>query len=85
MITSRRKQIADAREAHQVAREEAAALTRRLARIEREIGTGLREAPRCAHVKQPCEWPSCGRAQRRAALEWALAVVRRLGGEGEAS
>jgi len=84
VIGSRKKQIATAQEAHAAAREEAAALTRRLAGIEREIADGLREAPRCAHRKQPCTWDSCGPAQKRAALEWALAVVRGDGG-GEPS
>ena len=81
MIGSRKKQIATAQEAHAAAERQAAALAARLAGVEREIADGLREAPRCTHRKQPCEWPSCGPAQKRAALEWALAVVRGDGGE----
>jgi hypothetical protein len=82
VIVSRKRELATARETRQEALDQAVRLSRRLMEIEREIGAELGEAPRCVHPKQPCAFPSCGRGQRRAALEWALAVVRR---DGQAS
>jgi hypothetical protein len=86
MIGSR-KQLTAAQDAHAAAERQAAALDRRLLGIESEIGDALHEAPRCAHPKQPCEYKSCGPGQRRAALEWALGIVRRdrQDGSGEAA
>jgi hypothetical protein len=85
VIGTRKQQLASAQDAWQAAERQATALTGRLLGIESEIGAALREAPRCAHPKQPCEYKSCGPGQRRAVLEWALTVVGKDRSEDGAS
>ena len=81
MIGSRKK-LTTAQDDCRAALDLAAALRIRLAGIEREIAGELRDPPRCKHPKQPCTWDSCGPAQKRMTLEWALGVVRKSGRDG---